>query len=348
MLAVRRRCRAFGRGTLRFLYPGNRKVLAYLRETRRGHEETVLCVCNLSRTAQAVELDLAAFNGRVPVDMLGGSVFPPIGQLTYLLTLPPYGFFWFAAGRPRRSCRPGTSPAPEPLPEFATIVVRRAIEEVLAPPAAPSSSARRCRPICAMRRWFAAKDAAPVRRAHRLRRCRSRARRDVLLSEIAVQRRRTRRDYVLPLGIAWEDETTGAAGAAACARAHPPRPSRRRADRRLRDRRLRRRVVRRCCGAARVDRRWTAGEAPLPADGPAGRAWRLPPGAEIRRLSAEQSNSSLILGDAVVLKIDPPRRRRHPSGRRDDPRPDRARLRQHRAAAGRSGARSTPTARRTR
>ena len=57
--------------------------------------ETILCVSNLSRTAQAVELDLSAFAGRVPVDIIGGSVFPPIGQLTYLLTLPPYAFFWF-------------------------------------------------------------------------------------------------------------------------------------------------------------------------------------------------------------------------------------------------------------
>ena len=92
MLAVRKRSRAFGRGAMRLLYPGNRKVLAYLRE---HEDDTILCVFNLSRSAQAVELDLSACAGRVPVEMLGGTSFPPIGQLPYLLTLPPYGFYWF-------------------------------------------------------------------------------------------------------------------------------------------------------------------------------------------------------------------------------------------------------------
>src|SRR4029453_15924553 len=92
MLAIRRRHVAFGRGTLNFLYPKNRKVLAFLREF---DGETILCVANVSRTPQAVELDLSDLAGRVPVELSGGSLFPPIGQLTYLLTLPPYGFYWF-------------------------------------------------------------------------------------------------------------------------------------------------------------------------------------------------------------------------------------------------------------
>ena len=75
-----------------FLYPRNRKVFAYL---RRDENETILCVANLARSPQAVELDLREFNGRVPIEMTGGSAFPPIGELTYLLTLPPYGFYWF-------------------------------------------------------------------------------------------------------------------------------------------------------------------------------------------------------------------------------------------------------------
>ena len=90
MLAVRRRHKAFGRGTLRFLYPQNRKVLAYLREYEdEGGGETILCVSNISRIAQAVELDLHHFEGRIPIDVVGGSMFPPVGQLSYLLTLPP-------------------------------------------------------------------------------------------------------------------------------------------------------------------------------------------------------------------------------------------------------------------
>ena len=58
-------------------------------------DERILCVANLSRQAQAVELDLAEFSGAVPVELTGGAAFPPIGDLPYLLTLPAYGFFWF-------------------------------------------------------------------------------------------------------------------------------------------------------------------------------------------------------------------------------------------------------------
>jgi maltose alpha-D-glucosyltransferase/alpha-amylase len=92
LLAVRKTSQAFGRGARRFLKPGNRKVLAYLREYG---DDTVLCVANLSRSAQPVELNLAAFKGRVPVEMLGRTTFPPIGDLPYLLTLSAHGFYWF-------------------------------------------------------------------------------------------------------------------------------------------------------------------------------------------------------------------------------------------------------------
>ncbi|MDP9066415.1 MAG: maltose alpha-D-glucosyltransferase, partial [Pseudomonadota bacterium] len=92
MLAVRKTSQAFGRGLRRFLKPGNRKILAYLREYG---DDTVLCVANLSRSAQPVELNLASFKGRVPVEMLGRTAFPPIGDLPYLLTISAYGFYWF-------------------------------------------------------------------------------------------------------------------------------------------------------------------------------------------------------------------------------------------------------------
>ena len=92
MLAVRKTSRAFGRGRRTFLKPGNRKILAYLSE---HGEDVILSVFNLSRAAQPVELDLAAFKGRVPVEMLGRTSFPPIGELPYLLTLPSHGFYWF-------------------------------------------------------------------------------------------------------------------------------------------------------------------------------------------------------------------------------------------------------------
>src|SRR5205823_3038137 len=92
MLSVRKQSHAFGRGSLAFLPAGNRKVLVYLRELK---DEAILCVANLSRAAQPVELDLKRFRGRVPVELLGRTTFPPIGDLPYLLTLPAHGFYWF-------------------------------------------------------------------------------------------------------------------------------------------------------------------------------------------------------------------------------------------------------------
>ncbi len=92
ILTVRNAHKAFGRGSLEFLKPGNRRILAYVRE----HDgDVLLCVANLARSAQPVELDLSRFQGRVPVEMMGRTPFPPIGELPYLLTLPGHGFYWF-------------------------------------------------------------------------------------------------------------------------------------------------------------------------------------------------------------------------------------------------------------
>jgi maltose alpha-D-glucosyltransferase/alpha-amylase len=96
MIALRKIFQVFGRGTLEFLHPDNRKVLAYVREFtgEDGHSETVLCVANLSRFAQPVALDLSKFAGRQPVEMLGYVPFPVITDQPYTLTLAPYSFFW--------------------------------------------------------------------------------------------------------------------------------------------------------------------------------------------------------------------------------------------------------------
>ncbi len=96
MLVTRKGSQAFGRGTLRFIRPGNRKVLVYLREYG---DDTILCVANLARSAQPVEIDLAAYKGTVPIELLGRTPFPPVGDLPYMLTLPGYGFYWFRLAR---------------------------------------------------------------------------------------------------------------------------------------------------------------------------------------------------------------------------------------------------------
>ena len=96
MIALRKLFQVFGRGTLEFLHPENRKILAYVRNLDRedGSSETVLCVANLSRFAQPVSLDLQRFSGMQPVEMIGYVNFPPIIEALYPLTLAPYSFLW--------------------------------------------------------------------------------------------------------------------------------------------------------------------------------------------------------------------------------------------------------------
>jgi maltose alpha-D-glucosyltransferase/alpha-amylase len=91
MIAVRKQHKTFGRGTLEFLEPSNRKVLAFV---RRYENETILVVANLSRAVQSAELDLSRFAGRVPVEMLDRTELPRIGSQPYFFTLGPYGFYW--------------------------------------------------------------------------------------------------------------------------------------------------------------------------------------------------------------------------------------------------------------
>ncbi len=111
MIALRKLFQVFGRGTLRFLHPENRKILAYLRDLDRGDgsHETVLCVANLSRFAQPVSLDLSEFAGAQPVEMLGYVSFPPINTTPYALTVAPYSFLWF-------ELQPAATAAQSPAP----------------------------------------------------------------------------------------------------------------------------------------------------------------------------------------------------------------------------------------
>ena len=92
LIAVRQQYQAFGRGTWEAIDAANRRVLVFV---RRYKDETILCVNNLSRFAQYVELDLREFQGRIPVELWSKSSFPPIGELPYLLTLGPHNFLWF-------------------------------------------------------------------------------------------------------------------------------------------------------------------------------------------------------------------------------------------------------------
>ncbi|RVX47826.1 maltose alpha-D-glucosyltransferase/alpha-amylase [Nonomuraea polychroma] len=96
MLEIRRRHAVFGVGAYTEMWSSNPAVLTFVREEG---DDVMLCVNNLSKFPQPVELDLRRFEGLVPVEARGGVPFPPIGELPYLLTLPGHGFYWFALKR---------------------------------------------------------------------------------------------------------------------------------------------------------------------------------------------------------------------------------------------------------
>src|SRR6185369_5943943 len=101
MIEIRKRHSVFGTGIYEELTSSNPSVLAFVRlPAASGHDDSdgsdrILCVNNLSRFPQPVELDLRRFTGVTPVECMGGVVFPRIGELSYLLTLPGHGFYWF-------------------------------------------------------------------------------------------------------------------------------------------------------------------------------------------------------------------------------------------------------------
>ncbi len=297
MLAVRRRHPAFGRGTLTFLYPKNRKILAFLREFE---DETLLCVANVAHSHQAVELDLSKFNGRVPVELSAGTPFPPVGELTYLLTLPPYGFYWFALGT--MSDGPAWhTPAPEPLPEFITLVVRGRLEDALVRTARDAIEADVLPQYIVKRRWFGLKDerieSARIARLTDV----GDANEDILLGEIDVKTKSGTTSWLLPLGVLWGDGQT----AALPSRLALARVRQHRRVGLLTDAFTLTSFARRFVEALASDTEIKQPDGALCfRSTTTGRDnFQIPPDADVNWLAAEQSNSSLTIGDQLMLKI---------------------------------------------
>jgi maltose alpha-D-glucosyltransferase / alpha-amylase len=113
LIGLRKRFQAFGRGSIEFLYPENRKVLAFL---RCYGDETVLVVANMSRFVQYASLDLSRFRDHVPVELFGLTEFPRITAEPFFITLGPHAFYWFRirpADRPHETIMPGGRTRPE-------------------------------------------------------------------------------------------------------------------------------------------------------------------------------------------------------------------------------------------
>jgi maltose alpha-D-glucosyltransferase / alpha-amylase len=117
LIALRKRFKAFGRGSLEFLHPENRKVLAFL---RRHGDETILVLANLSRFVQPVQLNLSAYKGMKLIELFGWTEFPAIDEAPYPLTLAPHAFYWFTlqARSPAESRETSVEPA---LPAIAEV-----------------------------------------------------------------------------------------------------------------------------------------------------------------------------------------------------------------------------------
>jgi maltose alpha-D-glucosyltransferase / alpha-amylase len=96
LIALRKQHKVFGRGTVEFIRPENPKILAFIRSYG---EERLMVVANLSRFVQHVELDLSEYEGIAPMELFGHTEFPPIGELPYFLTLGPHSFYWFSLQR---------------------------------------------------------------------------------------------------------------------------------------------------------------------------------------------------------------------------------------------------------
>ncbi|MGZ2487613.1 maltose alpha-D-glucosyltransferase/alpha-amylase [Rhizobium pisi] len=296
MLALRGRHPAFGRGSLRFLSPENRKILAYLREY---DGETLMCVANLSRLPQAVELDLSSFEGRVPIELTGMSPFPPIGQLTYLLTLPPYGFFWFQLAADADPPAWRTAP-PEQLPDLVTMVIRRGLLDLVDEPGHARVLSNEILPAyLARRRWFGAKD-QPLQAARLISATPIPYADGVVLGELEVVLPDHSESYQLPLTVAWDDAQPSAlTQQLALGRVRQGRrvgfltdgfAVERMARGILRGLADRSRITGRTgtlefLGTERLDRLQVNDHMPV--------HW----------LSAEQSNSSLIVGDIAMIKL---------------------------------------------
>jgi maltose alpha-D-glucosyltransferase / alpha-amylase len=144
LIAMRKQYRAFGRGTMEFLHSENRKILAFV---RRYEEETILVVANLSRLVQCFDLDLAQYKGMVPTELSGGTKFPAIGDRPYFLNLGPFAFYWFALKR---------EVAAEITTAEAPLIAGRTWEEIFA---ARNRDAleRAMRSYLPTRRWFGGK-----------------------------------------------------------------------------------------------------------------------------------------------------------------------------------------------
>jgi maltose alpha-D-glucosyltransferase/alpha-amylase len=294
-VGIRNRHQAFGRGRLDLVYPRNRKILAY---TRAHEDEVIFCVFNVSRSAQAVEFDLSEFRGRVPVELEGGGTFPPIGDLPYMLSLPPYGFYWFQLAS-EVALPAWHQPVAEILPDFATLTTRGSvISDVLAPESLNRLGREVLPDFLALQRWFGAKGekmrSARVRRGPAIGKDFGLAVAEVDTSETGPQA------YFLPLTALWGEEHLQFGAPTLSATLAKLRRTNRLGA--LLDAATDPRFAEAMVAAMRAGAEVSEGDLRFRAEGTPALA-DLGEVDETRALGVEQSNVSLAFGDKGLLKI---------------------------------------------
>ena len=202
LIALRRQHPVFGRGSLEFIRTDSRKVIAYV---RRDEDETILCVANLSRAVQPVEIPLAPFAGLTPVELLGQTQLPKIGEHPYFLTLAPYGFYWFRLQEVVVSTTARTAPIGDEHPAVPSLFAGVVWDSILDGSMRTIVERQALVPFLQRQRWFGGK-ARPIAAARfvdwtTLRR----GAHPAFLTIVEVQYRDGGRErYVLPLTMAGE------------------------------------------------------------------------------------------------------------------------------------------------
>jgi maltose alpha-D-glucosyltransferase/alpha-amylase len=301
MIGLRKQYKVFGRGSIEFLPAHNRKVLIYV---RHYDEDTVLCVANLSRTVQPVEIDLSRFRGMIPVEMLGPTEFPRIGELPYFLTLGPYAFYWFRLQQTPSALTARTAPESVADVHAPALLVGAAWDTLLDGNVRMLIEREMLLPFLRRQRWFGGK----ARRARATRfldwGLLARGQHPLFFTIVEVEYEDAGREqYFLPLAVSAASETPGLEARAPQAILANVTGARKgvlfdawaddRFGRVLLDVlersdqiRMKRGTVRALPTARLADVRREAQE-PL-------RIWRT---------SAEQSNTSIVYGDRLILKL---------------------------------------------
>ena len=299
MITLRRQHKAFGRGSLDFIRPDNRAILAFI---RRYRGEILMVTANLSRYVQPAELDLSEFKGRIPVEMIGRTEFPPIGDLPYFITLGPHSFYWFRLESPAEPIK-AVRAAQEELRKTPLLALDEGWDTLLQPEHLFTLGHEVLPPYLALQRWYRGK-AREITSCHVIDWCKLGASFYVMLIRLQYDAG-SPEDYVMPLKIVLGRPAESLAqeipdSVLALVRT-------RRGEGILYDALMDRASYDILLTAIGDERQFTTQNGGLIKAVPAGLYEKLVGAGHavrsVRKVGAEQSNTSIIIEEALILKL---------------------------------------------